>query len=46
MSPEYVTEWIDKAEQDYQTVLILSRQRKNPLPDIICFHAHQCAKNI
>lgn len=44
MSPERVHEWVEKAEQDYQTVLILSRQRKKILPDSICFHAHQCAE--
>lgn len=44
MSPRHVSEWIAKAEEDYQTVLILSRQRKNFLPDSICFHSHQCAE--
>lgn len=42
MSPEYLKEWVEKAEQDYQAVMLLSRQRKRSLPDIICFHAHQC----
>ena len=28
MSPEYVQEWLEKAEQDYQTVLLISRQKK------------------
>ena len=42
MSVKYVKEWIEKAEQDYQTILILSRQRKRFLPDVICYHAHQC----
>lgn len=44
MNPKGVQEWITKAEEDYQTVLILSRQRKNFLPDSICFHAHQFAE--
>lgn len=42
MSVKYVKEWVEKAEQDYQTILILSRQRKKFLPDVICYHAHQC----
>lgn len=42
MNTKYVKEWIEKAEQDYQTILILSRQRKKFLPDVICYHAHQC----
>lgn len=33
-----------KAEQDYQTVIVLSRQRKKKLPDIVCYHAQQCAE--
>lgn len=44
MNPEYAEEWIEKAEQDYQTILLLSRQKKKFLPDIICFHAHQCVE--
>jgi len=42
MSLKYDKEWIKKAEQDYQTIIILSRQRKNNLSDIVCYHAHQC----
>ena len=42
MNPKYVKEWKDKAEQDYQAIPILSRQRSKKLPDIVCFHAHQC----
>lgn len=42
MSLKYAKEWQDKAEQDYQTIVILARQRKKALPDIICYHAHQC----
>ena len=40
----YTKEWILKAEEDYQTVIILFRQKKKLLPDVICFHAHQCAE--
>ncbi len=44
MNRKHIKEWIEKAEQDYQTIIILSRQKKNLLPDIICYHAHQCAE--
>ena len=44
MSPEYIQEWLEKAEQDYQTVLLISRQKKRFLPDVLCFLAHQCVE--
>ncbi len=44
MSREYVKEWTEKADQDYQALLLLARQKKRFLPDIICFHAHQCVE--
>ena len=44
MKVKYLKEWICKAEQDYHTILLLSRERKNLLPDIICFHAQQCVE--
>ncbi len=37
-----VLEWINKAEQDYQTALVMARKRKNPVPDIVGFHSQQC----
>jgi HEPN domain-containing protein len=36
--------WIKKAEQDYEAARSLLRKRKAPLPDIVCFHAQQCAE--
>ena len=36
--------WVRKAEQDYAAALTLSRKRKKPLPDVVCFHAQQCAE--
>ncbi len=36
-------EWVVKAEADFQGALALSR-RKNPLPDLVCFHCQQCAE--
>ena len=37
-------EWIDKAERDFQTMERVSRVRKNPNPDAVCFHAQQCVE--
>ena len=41
MPEKLVNEWITKAEEDYKTVLTLNRQRKNKLPNSICFHCQQ-----
>jgi HEPN domain-containing protein len=38
------TEWVAKAEADYQGADALKRRRKNPLPDLVCFHCQQCAE--
>jgi len=40
---EDVRAWVQKAEEDFQIVLILSRQRKK-LASGICFHAQQSAE--
>ncbi len=37
-------EWIKKAEEDFQAALVLSRQRKTPLRDAVCFHCQQSAE--
>jgi HEPN domain-containing protein/predicted nucleotidyltransferase len=37
-------EWIGKAEADYQGALVLNRQRKVPLPDLVCYLCQQCAE--
>jgi len=39
-----VLEWIDKAEQDYQTAVVMARKRKSPVPDIVGFHSQQCVE--
>ncbi len=44
MKHKVIEEWIAKAEQDYDALKILSRQRKRRVFDAICFHAQQCAK--
>ncbi len=36
--PEEVIGWLRKAESDYQGAIDLYRRRKNPLPDLVCFH--------
>lgn len=38
------TEWIDKAEGDFTTLLREVRARKRPNYDSACFHAQQCAE--
>lgn len=38
------SEWVGKAESDYQAAIALARRRKNPLPGIVCFHCQQCAE--
>jgi len=37
-------EWIEKAEADYKGAMGLNRRRKEPLPDLVCFHCQQCAE--
>ena len=37
-------EWIKKAEGDYAAATILSRRRKVPLHDHVCFHCQQSAE--
>lgn len=36
------SQWIEKAEGDYEVALRESRARKNPCYDAVCFHAQQC----
>ncbi len=37
-------DWIKKAEGDWLAALDLSRRRKLPLPDSVCFHCQQSAE--
>jgi HEPN domain-containing protein len=37
-------EWVKKAEEDFQAASVLSRQRKTPLRDAVCFHCQQSAE--
>ena len=42
--PEELQEWVAKAEEDYAGAVDLHRRRKAPLPNLVCFHAQQCAE--
>ncbi len=44
MSNQEMREWVVKAEADYKAALALARQRKDPLPEVVCFHCQQCAE--
>jgi HEPN domain-containing protein len=37
-------EWVEKAEGDYTTAVVLKRQRKEPQYDAICYHCQQSAE--
>ena len=39
-----LVEWIEKAEADYKSAVALRRRRKEPLPDIVCYHCQQCVE--
>jgi HEPN domain-containing protein len=44
MSEEYLAEWVDKAEEDFEVAVTLVRKRKQPTPNAVCFHCQQCAE--
>ncbi|MBL7094141.1 HEPN domain-containing protein [candidate division KSB1 bacterium] len=44
LNPDEIREWIKKAENDFDGALYLSRRRKKPLPDLVCFHCQQSAE--
>ncbi len=35
---------VSKAEEDYESAIDLSRQKKRPVNQVVCFHAQQCAE--
>jgi HEPN domain-containing protein len=37
-------EWVEKAEGDYRGAVALNRRRKQPLPDLVCYHCQQSAE--
>ena len=38
------TEWVEKAEEDWVSMLRSYRARKDPSYNVACFHAQQCAE--
>ena len=46
MNDDLAREWIEKADHDYQTALIVFRTKKKPLYDMVCFHCQQCIEKI
>jgi HEPN domain-containing protein len=44
MSVETVSEWVRKAEGDYETASLIARYRKKVLPDNLCWSCQQCAE--
>ena len=44
MSEKLVEEWIDKAEEDYQSAQILFKKSPSDFATTICFHSQQCAE--
>jgi len=37
-------EWVEKAEEDWVSLLRSYRARKDPSYNVACFHAQQCAE--
>jgi HEPN domain-containing protein len=37
-------EWTHKAEEDFLAASALSRKRKRPVWNVVCFHAQQCVE--
>jgi len=33
-----VVAWVEKAEQDFEGAVFLSRKRSKSVPDLVCFH--------
>ena len=44
MSGKIYREWFQKAEEDFQAAVILSRKRNPPLLNLVCFHSQQAAE--
>ena len=39
-----IQEWVQHAEEDYESALDLLRRRKYPTPGMVCYHCQQCAE--
>lgn len=44
MSDELCREWLVKAEEDYEAAILLSRRKKKPLLNSVCYHSQQAAE--
>ena len=42
--PGDIAPWVYKAEEDFRTATTMARKRRDPVPDNVCFCAHQCAE--
>lgn len=42
--PVLIAEWVQRAEDDYESALDLLRRRKHPTPAMVCYHCQQCAE--
>ncbi len=42
--PGDISQWVQKAEEDYQTAVTMVRKRKRQVPDNVCFCAQQCVE--
>jgi HEPN domain-containing protein len=46
MNDDLVREWVKKAEHDYESALILFRNRKTAAYDVVCFLCQQCVEKM
>jgi HEPN domain-containing protein len=44
MSAHPVADWVEKAEGNYTSALVLLRQRTRQVPDVVCNQCQQCAE--
>jgi HEPN domain-containing protein len=44
MSAHPVADWVEKAEGNYTSALVLMRQRTRLVPDVVCNQCQQCAE--
>ncbi len=42
--PGDIQAWVYKAEEDFRTATTMVRKRREPVPDNVCFCAHQCVE--
>lgn len=42
--PGDISQWVQKAEEDYYTAITMARKRRHKAPDNVCFCAEQCVE--